>query len=70
MIKICPHCGNEFECKTDDIFNCDCMKINLTKDAQVAIGKLYAECLCLDCLKKFNADPEKELIAGQKNKSQ
>jgi hypothetical protein len=44
------------------------MKINLTKEAQIAIGKTYTECLCLNCLKKFNSDPQKEqLIAKQRN---
>ena len=68
MIKTCPHCNQVFDCKSEDILNCDCMKINLSKEAQIAIGKIYTECLCLNCLRKFNHDPEKELITAQQRK--
>jgi hypothetical protein len=53
MIKICPHCGNEFECKEDDIFNCDCLSVTLSPETRAFIALQYDKCLCVNCLRKF-----------------
>lgn len=50
MKKICPKCNVEFECKADDIENCDCSKINLEKESLIKIEKMYDGCLCGECL--------------------
>jgi len=53
MIKICPHCGNEFECKENGIFNCDCLSVNLSPETRAYIATQFEECLCLNCLRNF-----------------
>jgi hypothetical protein len=53
MIKICPHCGNEFECKEEDIFNCDCLSVTLPPETRAYIASQYDDCLCVNCLWEF-----------------
>ena len=53
MIKICPHCGEEFECKENDILNCDCATVKLSPATRTRIASVYDECLCVKCLKYF-----------------
>jgi len=53
MIKTCPNCGNNFECKENDILNCDCANVNLSTHTRKKIASLYDSCLCMDCLYKF-----------------
>ncbi len=53
MIKICLHCGNEFECKEDDIINCDCLSVTLSAETLAYIASQFEECLCLRCLRNF-----------------
>jgi len=49
--KKCPRCQLEFECKVGNILQCQCTAIQLT-DAQIEyIGKLYSDCLCINCLR-------------------
>ena len=52
--KECPRCGRIFECKPDDILNCQCTKVNLSKSASELIAKHYNDCLCFYCLKEIN----------------
>ncbi|MFP4019616.1 MAG: cysteine-rich CWC family protein [Bacteroidales bacterium] len=61
MIKICPHCGKEFECKTNDIMNCHCVHINLSAETRAHIASLYHDCLCENCLKLFQNKFQKNL---------
>ena len=49
--KICPRCHQTFECKSDDIENCQCASIELNKHQYDYIAKQYEDCLCINCLR-------------------
>jgi len=53
MVKTCPHCGNKFDCKENDIYNCDCLSVNLSPKSRAYIASHYNECLCVKCLRYF-----------------
>jgi len=48
--KICPRCGNAFECRVDDIEQCQCYGIQLQQETRAAIAERYTACLCSKCL--------------------
>jgi len=54
MTKNCPHCHCEFECRNDNILECDCVHAILSKEALNYISSRYADCLCVDCLHEIN----------------
>lgn len=56
MIKVCPRCRGTFECKNDDIMNCDCLKVPLTLKDREYIAKSYIECLCNNCLTELQKE--------------
>lgn len=56
MKKNCSKCGNEFECKVDEIQNCHCQKVKITKEKLIQLGKEYSDCLCEVCLKEEVSD--------------
>ena len=49
--KICEKCGVAFECKVNDISNCQCSQIKLSDDEKLFLEKNSTDCLCLNCLK-------------------
>ncbi len=58
MKKICPHCGETFECRNHEIWNCDCARVRLTDEARMFLHLHYPdECLCTECLTKIS-NPE------------
>ncbi|MCK4855610.1 MAG: cysteine-rich CWC family protein [Bacteroidales bacterium] len=57
MTKICPHCQCDFECRNDNVMECDCVNVILTKEAFHFISSRYSECLCVDCLLEINLMP-------------
>ncbi|MCP4442665.1 MAG: cysteine-rich CWC family protein [Aureispira sp.] len=58
MQKTCSKCQQEFECKSDDVANCHCSKVTLTKE-QLAALKQYSDCLCPTCLTSVPSTPKK-----------
>lgn len=52
MQKTCNKCKQTFECKSDDIANCHCSKVILTK-AQLTALQEYKDCLCTSCLTAY-----------------
>lgn len=54
--KKCEKCGQEFECKPEDISNCQCASILLTENARKLIAANYTDCLCSNCLKKISEE--------------
>lgn len=58
MIKICPHCNKPFECKENDILNCDCLTVSLPDKVRDRIAREYNMCLCVKCLKAFGGIPK------------
>ncbi len=53
MIKSCPRCSRDFECRDDDVFSCACIGVSLSKKEQDWLAANYDNCLCLDCLKEI-----------------
>ncbi|MGM0531109.1 MAG: cysteine-rich CWC family protein [Bacteroidota bacterium] len=60
MIKICPHCNLPFECRENDILNCECLKVNLSRKVRERIAQEYNACLCVKCLKEFSGMVQSE----------
>jgi len=48
--KTCPRCNKEFECKAENISECQCNGISFTADERAIIEEPYADCLCRTCL--------------------
>jgi hypothetical protein len=49
--KICPACGKPFTCSGND--DCWCEKVRISKKELLRIMNTYSDCLCPDCLKKY-----------------
>ena len=55
MRKICPRCGEVFECCADgDVAQCHCAKVQLSEQQRTIIKEQYEECLCRNCLLYFS----------------
>ncbi|WP_338812450.1 cysteine-rich CWC family protein [Bernardetia sp. Wsw4-3y2] len=52
--KTCPRCNIEFICKTDDISNCQCNQVTISKKTIDFLSKTQFDCLCKDCLIYLN----------------
>ena len=48
--KICPRCGNKFECKLGDILHCQCYSVQLTPEQRLILAEQYEDCLCASCM--------------------
>lgn len=62
MIKSCPRCFRSFECRSDDIFKCECIGVPLSKKDLNWISANYEDCLCVDCLKEVNVMRMKDIM--------
>ncbi|MBQ1224345.1 MAG: cysteine-rich CWC family protein [Alistipes sp.] len=61
MRKVCPHCGNAFECCADgDISRCHCTTVPLSERQRSALKERYADCLCHRCLLRFASEQEEQ----------
>jgi hypothetical protein len=56
--KRCPRCGAEFECKVDDLRNCDCVAVKVTLPVLKTLQGKYEDCLCPTCLREIAASGE------------
>ena len=54
--KNCQRCGSSFECKVDDITNCQCYGIDLSVDELNFVSKQFVDCVCLKCLIEIRAE--------------
>lgn len=59
--KQCPRCGARFECKVDDLRNCDCVAIKVAQPVLKTLQNRYSDCLCPNCLRKIAASPDVSL---------
>jgi len=55
-MKVCPVCKKTFECKAEDIQNCQCSKVFLSQEVSLFVQKNYKNCLCYECLLKLKQD--------------
>ncbi len=54
--KICEACGAQFTCLANDIANCFCNKMSLSKQTLQQIKNKYAKCLCENCLQNLEGE--------------
>ncbi|MBK6992014.1 MAG: cysteine-rich CWC family protein [Chitinophagaceae bacterium] len=57
-IKHCPKCKEHFECKFENITECQCYGIKLTDIQKAFIELHYNDCLCNNCLTTLQNDIE------------
>lgn len=51
MQKTCPRCGRPFECRHDDIRNCECSRIALSAKVRAYLKAHFQDrCICKTCL--------------------
>jgi len=55
--KQCPRCGADFECRVDDLRNCDCIAVKVSLPALKTLQQRYSDCLCPNCLREIAASP-------------
>ena len=53
-VKKCELCKQDFVCNPYNVINCQCSQIVLCSEARQYIKTQFADCLCLNCLKKIN----------------
>lgn len=53
--ETCGRCKAAITCNANDISNCDCNKVTLSKATKAHLSKTRFKCLCNDCLNHFNA---------------
>jgi len=51
----CPNCKKKFECKANNIINCFCNNIIISKKTKDFISNNFDGCLCKECLEELNA---------------
>ena len=54
--KICEHCHQPFECKVDQIEECQCYGLELKAEAKIRIADQFTDCLCRACLLILNEE--------------
>ncbi len=52
--KICPKCGAGFSCEGDN--DCWCESVKIHKKEMIEIMELHTDCLCPDCLRKYERE--------------
>ena len=55
-IKSCVRCQKDFECKDDNIKNCQCALVELQQYQRDNISKQYDDCLCASCLEQLRIE--------------
>jgi hypothetical protein len=51
--KTCPKCGAEFSCEGEK--DCWCEKVQIHKPQMIEIMERYTDCICPDCMRKYEA---------------
>ncbi len=54
--KQCVRCRSEFECKPENIGECQCSRIQLNDDERAFIKSAFEGCLCLTCLQELKRE--------------
>jgi len=53
----CPRCGAGFHCGAHEK-SCECATVQLDEATRRAIGRDFAGCLCVACLRELQAAPD------------
>lgn len=54
--KQCERCGQHFECKPQNITECQCYGLELSDAARQTIAEQYTDCLCRNCLLEISKE--------------
>lgn len=54
-ILACKRCGSRFECKVDDVSNCQCSTISMSDVTRKFLDHTYFGCLCANCLTEIES---------------
>lgn len=54
--RLCPRCGNAFECKVDDLKHCDCIAVRLPAPILETLESEFPDCLCPACLREIASE--------------
>lgn len=54
--KLCPRCGNMFECNSGTVTQCQCRGVVVTPVQRDYIAARYDGCLCRVCLAALGAE--------------
>jgi hypothetical protein len=65
--KHCQRCGRLFECKADDITQCQCYGIHLNADELQIISEQFGDCICLNCLNEIRVDSKTRNVDWDNN---
>lgn len=65
----CKRCNEVFECKSNDIENCQCNSVQISEETQQYLAKTNYNCLCRNCLKELNVLVEKTKTTNFPKKS-
>lgn len=64
-ITYCSRCRIQFECKVDDIKNCQCQSVSISPQTTQFLLATEHQCLCADCLIAINtmivSNPKREV---------
>jgi len=52
--KQCPRCSKRFDCRVDDLEQCDCVEVELTMPLLQRLQQAYTDCLCPNCLRELS----------------
>ena len=52
--KTCPSCGSGFTCTGDD--DCWCESYTILRKDMYKLLQTYTDCICPDCLKKYETN--------------
>lgn len=56
MNETCARCGSKFECKSDDIAQCQCNTITLSSEVLSYVASKFDNCLCSNCLQELQSE--------------
>jgi hypothetical protein len=54
--KHCGRCQGSFECKVDNILECQCYGVSMSDEEKAFIAEKYSDCLCRACLEAIKLD--------------
>lgn len=51
--KECGNCSGQFECKPENIAECECSEVKLSEEAKKKLAEDFKDCVCSGCLRSI-----------------
>lgn len=67
-ISICQRCQSTFQCKANDIANCQCATVTISKEAKQYLKTTNYGCLCKNCLMEINQQIKNALTTQEEGR--